>query len=182
MVPEDAAENTVMINRAPVLTLWGAVVAEELGFDADTALSLGKVLAGLNAQAKGRALGMYGPPKAHGGHVPRNVGLGEEFWIELCGRPLPAKNTEDGIRAVVKDKPVEPGAVRKYLEGKFGESLDAVRQAMKALAASFPPDELNEVAFELYEKFRPEIASGTRGWGQKGVLDLERVRALARKG
>jgi hypothetical protein len=23
-------------------------------------------------------------------------GRGEEFWIELCGRPVPAKNTEDG--------------------------------------------------------------------------------------
>ncbi len=180
-MPEDPAKNTVMINRAPVLALWGSVVAEELGFDADTALSLGKVLAGLNAQAKGRALGIYGPPKAHGRQAPRKVGLGEEFWIELCGRHLPAKNTEDGIRAVVKDKPVDPGSVQKYLETKFGESLDAVRQAMKALAGSFPPDELNEVAFELYEKFRPEIASGARGWGQKGVLDLERVRTLAGK-
>jgi hypothetical protein len=27
------ATTTVTINRAPVLTLWGAVVAERLGFD-----------------------------------------------------------------------------------------------------------------------------------------------------
>ena len=38
---------TVSINRAPVLTLWAAVVAERLGFDEDEALSLGKALAGL---------------------------------------------------------------------------------------------------------------------------------------
>ena len=32
----------VTINRAPVLTLWAAVVAERLGFSGDEALTLGK--------------------------------------------------------------------------------------------------------------------------------------------
>lgn len=175
------AKNAVMVNRAPVLTLWAAVVAERLGFESDTALSLGKVLAGLNAQAKGRALGIYSPPKAGEGERPRKVDLGEEFWVEICGRPLPAKKTEDGIRAVVKDKPVDPDSVRGYLESKFGQALGAVRNAMEELAASLKPEELNEVAFELYEEFRPEIASGTRGWGQKGVLDLDLIRSLAKR-
>ena len=26
--------------------------------------------------------------------------VGEQFWITLCDRPAPAKNTADGIRAV----------------------------------------------------------------------------------
>lgn len=43
---------TVTINRAPVLTLWAAVVAERLGFDHDEALTLGKAVAGLTAQSK----------------------------------------------------------------------------------------------------------------------------------
>ncbi len=38
------AENVVLINRAPVLTLWAAVVAEALGYERDTALTPGKVL------------------------------------------------------------------------------------------------------------------------------------------
>jgi hypothetical protein len=38
---------TISINRAPLLTLWAAAVAERLGFDEDEALSLGKALAGL---------------------------------------------------------------------------------------------------------------------------------------
>ena len=46
-------------NRAPVLTLWAAVVAERLGFNENEALSLGKALAGLNAQAKGRRFGIF---------------------------------------------------------------------------------------------------------------------------
>ena len=42
-------KDMVLINRAPVLTLWAAVVAERLGFNPDEALSLGKAVAGLNA-------------------------------------------------------------------------------------------------------------------------------------
>lgn len=34
----------VMINRAPVLTLWASAVAEMLGFDYDEALTLGRAL------------------------------------------------------------------------------------------------------------------------------------------
>ena len=43
------AESTVSVNRAAVLTLWAAVVAERLGFEAGEALSLGRAAAGLNA-------------------------------------------------------------------------------------------------------------------------------------
>lgn len=173
------AENTVMINRAPVLTLWGAVVAERMGYEADAALTMGKVLAGLNAQSKGRMLGIYGPPKGRGGITPKKVGLGEDFWVDLCGRGLPMQNTEQGARACVKDQPVDPAKVRKYLQGKFGDDLEAVRQAMAELAGSFEPDGLEELAYGLYEQFRPKIDRGRRGWGQKGVLDLDLIRSLA---
>lgn len=36
----------IVINRAPVLTLWAATVAERTGFERDEALSLGKAVAG----------------------------------------------------------------------------------------------------------------------------------------
>ena len=39
--------DTIEINRAPVLTLWIAVVAERMGHTWDTALTIGKVFAGL---------------------------------------------------------------------------------------------------------------------------------------
>jgi len=168
----------VMINRAPVLTLWGAVVAERLGYERDAALTFGKCLAGLNAQSKGRMLGIYGTRKGPDGGPPKKVGLGEEFWVEVCGRALPAKNTDDGVRAVVKDKPIEPGKVQKYLESKFGDDLQAVREAMADVAAALAPDALNDAAYGFYERFRPEIPKGKRGWGAKGVLDLDFVRSL----
>jgi hypothetical protein len=173
------AGKVVSVNRAPVLTLWAAVVAERLGYEPDTALTFGKAVAGLNAQSKGRMLGIFGPPKgAERGGPPKKAGLGEEFWVEVCGRGVPAKNTEQGVRAVVKDKPVEPDSVWRYLEGKFGEDLQDVRDAMAELADSYEPDELADAAYKLYEKFRPKIASGRRGWGQKGDLDLDAILGL----
>ena len=176
------AKQIVKMNRAPVLTLWAAVVAEVMGHDRDAALTLGKCVAGLNAQSKGRMLGIYGQPKApEMGGPPKKVGLGEDFWVEVCGRPVPAKNTEEGIRAVIKDKPIDPAGVRKYLEGKFGADLAPVREAMEALARAHGPEDLPAVAYGLYERFRPEIDRGKRGWGQKGDLDLDFIRSLARE-
>ena len=48
---------TITINRAPVLTLWAAVVAERLGYSRDEALTLGRAVAGMNAQSKAVHLG-----------------------------------------------------------------------------------------------------------------------------
>lgn len=173
------AENAIRINRAPVLTLWGVVVAHRMGFAHDEALTLGKAMAGLNAQSKGRSLGIFGPPKALEAGAPKRRGLGEEFWVELCGRAVPAKNTADGVRAVVKDQPINPAAVQRYLGSKFGEDFEAVRSAMEELAAAFEPEKLALAAYGLYEKFRPRIAAGVRGWGQAGELDLDLLRSLA---
>ncbi len=92
---------------------------------------------------------------------------------------MPAVNTDQGVRAVVKAEPIEPGAVERYLEGKFRESLPEVRKAMVELAKTFDGDELAQQAFGLYEEFRPAIPEGVGGWGAKGELDLGRIRKLA---
>lgn len=165
----------VVINRAPVLTLWTAVVAERLGYDARESLTLGKAVAGLTAQVKGRRLGVFE------GKTPKKSGLGEEFWIDICGRAVPAVETDDGIRAVVKDKPIDPEKVRKYLQAKFGEHLPHVRVAMQELAGSLNPSMLAGRAFELYAAFRPTIPKGARGWGRAGTLDLDYIRSLGRR-
>jgi hypothetical protein len=171
-------EHKILINRAPVLTLWATTVAERLGFDQDEALSLGKAVAGLNAQSKGQRLGIYKP-------VPQEIKKararkrGEEFLIEICGRQVPAINTPVGVRAVTKNQPIEAKGVERYLESKFGDSLDAARAAMRALAKAFRPEQLLKNAFSLYEQFRPAIPQGVRGWGAKGNLDIYRIRSLA---
>ena len=47
-------EQVVKINRAPVLTLWVAVVAEHQGFSKEAGLTFGKAISGMLAQSKGR--------------------------------------------------------------------------------------------------------------------------------
>ncbi len=168
----------ILINRAPVLTLWGEVVAERMGFDRPAALTLGKALAGLNAQAKGRMLGIYKAKPARSAGEAANGPRGEEFWVEICGRPLPAKRTDDGVRAVIGEKPIDPDSVERYLEEKFGERLEDARTAMRALAKASDKETLAAEAYSLYEKFRPRIPSGTKGWGAKGTLDLDLIRSL----
>src|SRR3954471_18256927 len=136
---------TLMVNRAPVLTLWGAVVAERLGFNWDEALSLGSAVAVLNAQSKGKRLGLF-KPGAKGTTKPP-VPPGEEFLLEVVGRPVPVRDTDDGIRAYIKGKPGVPAKVRRYLEQKFGDRLDDARAAMAAVAGSYKPAELADAAY-----------------------------------
>jgi hypothetical protein len=169
---------TISINRAPVLTLWAAVVAERLGFDEDEAISLGKALAGLTAQTKGRRLGIY-KPHEDGAKLAREKERGEELWIELLGRPIPAKNTDDGIGAVKGAQVIKPESARRYLQSKFGDDLGTVRSVTQRLAQSYGPKELAAQAFHLYERFRPEVAEGVKGWGAKGNLDLQIIEELA---
>src|SRR3954468_536326 len=99
------ATTTISINRAPVLTLWAAVVAQRLDFAEDEALTLGRAVAGLNAQAKGRRLGIFKPHQEKAKKV-REKEMGERFFIEVCGRAVPARNTTEGIRAIVKGRQV----------------------------------------------------------------------------
>src|SRR5262245_54020231 len=100
------ASRTISIYRAPVLTLWATVVAQRLGFDEDEALTLAKAVAGLNAQAKGRRLGIFKPHEEKAKKA-REKKPGERFWVEVLGRPVPATKTDDGIRAVRGGKPID---------------------------------------------------------------------------
>jgi hypothetical protein len=92
---------------------------------------------------------------------------------------VPAINTTDGVRAVIKNQPIEAKSVERYLESKFDESLGTARSAMRDLTKAFRPDQLLKSAFGLYEQFRPAIPEGVRGWGAKGNLDIDRIRSLA---
>jgi hypothetical protein len=174
------ASKIISINRAPVLTLWAAVVAERLGFRRDEAMSLGKALAVLNAQTKGRRLGIFKPHEEKP-HEARKKERGEEFWIELCGRPVPAKNTKDGIRAVKGAELIDADGAERYVASKFGNDLNAVRSAMENLAKAFPPKELADQCFQLYEQIRPSVPEGVKGCGAKGNLDLGLIERLAKE-
>jgi len=162
-----------------VLTLWAAVVAERLGYDRDEALTLGRAVAGLNAQSKREQL--EGGPAHAKTPKPRPPAGAKADRVELLGRSIPAIETPDGIRALERGQAAKPAAVERYLESKFGEALPAVRAAMTALARAIPRGPLSLRAYSLYERFRPAIPRGMRGWGAKGELDLDAIRALAKE-
>src|SRR4051794_25697170 len=168
----------IRINLAPVLTLWAAVVAERLGFDRDTALTLGQAVAGLSAYAKGVSLGILEPRPELVREQGDRLSEGERLHVDLLGRAVPVVRTPDGLRAMNKGKPGNPARIETYLAGKFGDQLDKATQAMARLAAAYEPGELHRRGFRLYEQFRPGVPAGESGWGAKGELDLAKVRAL----
>jgi hypothetical protein len=127
-------------------------------------------------------LGIYQPREPEADGAAGRKSRGDEGWITVCGKRVPARRTAEGLRAVTGDAVIQPASVWKYLEKAFGESLETAVTAMRELAAAYAPADLESRAFGLYEKFRPQIASGVSGWGQKGELDLDLVRRLARKG
>ena len=172
------ASTWIKINRAPVLTLWAAVVAERLGFDRPTALTLGQAVAGLNAYAKGVSLGIIEPRPELVRERGDQLAEGERLHVDLLGRAVPVVRTDDGLRAVSKGKPGNPAQIERYLAGKFGERLGDARQTMATLAAAHEPADLYRLGFRLYEQFRLAVPTGKSGWGAKGELDLRKVRAL----
>jgi hypothetical protein len=168
----------IPINRAPVLTLWAAVVAEQAGFDEAAALTLGQALAALNAQSKGRRLGIYDEKKETAQSKKKDKAPLRS--VTLLGREIPIVKTPRGVRAAVGGQAAKPESVRTYLDKRFGEHLDEARSALEDLARAFTPAQLETRGFSLYEKFRPQIPRGKRGWGAKGELDLALVRRLAK--
>jgi hypothetical protein len=104
----------------------------------------------------------------------------ETFRVEILSRTVPAINTEDGIRAALKGKPISPPSVERYLEGKFGDDLDRVMKAMQKLAKAYKPNELAIAAYPLYEQVRPVLPAGVKGWGAAGDLDLGLIESMAR--
>jgi hypothetical protein len=176
------AANKIPINRAPVLTLWAVVVAERSGYDPETALTLGKSLAGLNAQSKGQRLGIYGPKPEDTKHNESSsqAKAPAPEKPRLLGREIPVVETPRGLRASAAGQAITPESVQSYLEKKFGDSLPEARRAMELLAKSFTASQLESRAFSLYEKFRPVIPEGRKGWGAKGELDLDLIRSLVK--
>ncbi len=170
----------ITVNRAPVLTLWAAVVAERLGFTWDEALTLGRAVAGLNAYSKGVRLGLFQPTPEAERERRSKARHGEAVDVDLLHRAVPAMQTPEGLRALNRERAISPDSAERYLHGKFGGNFDNARRAMTELARSLPPEVLADRAYALYERFRPEVPPGVGGWGAAGTLDLGVVERLAR--
>lgn len=175
----DREPNEIRVNRAPFLTLWASVVARRLGYDENEALTLGRAVAGLAAQSKGRRLGIYQPrPEAEREKTrKKRETIGEER-VEVMGRLVPCVRTGIGLRALSNTSPTDPESIRRYLRGRFKEDLAAVESRLMALAMTYAPQALDQEAMNVYMSLRPNVPKGRKGWGKAGLLDMNAIDRL----
>jgi len=103
------------VNRAPVLTLWAAVVAEVLGFEHDEALTLGRAVTGLIAYSKGVSLGLFQPtPTGRGGRRGERCPI-HSFYFPLFSFLIPAENAPKQTQDLVL-KSLDPKFSLLYIE------------------------------------------------------------------
>ena len=180
--PEDDEGAKIIINRALVLQLWSACVTHflypELAWT--TCLSAGSAISTICAVAKGRSIGTV-PEKDESEEKEKKRHNAKKKQkdlndIEVMHFKLRLK---DGLALVgssdTKGKPGNEEALKK----KFGDGeYDKAREAFEEVLQSWKgeEEELNKKAFGHYEKFRPEVKSGQKGWGRKGELSLETVK------
>ena len=128
----DSALGPICVNRAPVLTLWAAAVAERLGHPPDTALSLAGAVAGTAVRARARRLGIAATrDHAKDAAAPSKP----KDTTRLLGREVQLTHDADGVvlADAGKGKPAPAAPVAAYIAKAFGGHLGEVRAAMAAL-------------------------------------------------
>jgi hypothetical protein len=122
----------IRVNRAPVLTLWAAIVAERLGHPTDTALTLGRAVAGSAARVKARNIGREERKSNRDANTTRLAKVHATAPVLLLGKTIRLLPTEDGtLRAADVDQPTDHTAVERYLAKALGVRLSDVRAAME---------------------------------------------------
>ncbi|OQU99065.1 hypothetical protein CLAIMM_04758 [Cladophialophora immunda] len=186
-LPPAQTSKPVVINRAPVLQLWAACVSQALypALPWSTHLSIGSAISTLCAISKGRAIGLIDKPsddpaeRAEKERKKRAAEEGADDEVNVMRFRLLLK----GDGAIVSGKPHK--ANEELLRAKFGQGggyeriKRAMEEAIKSWKKKGQEKELNVKAFHMYEEFRPSVQRGQGGWGRKGELSPEKIRAVA---
>ena len=100
--------------------------------------------------------------------------------VRVMGFELHLKG--EGVVLGGREKEVEEGG----LVGKFGgrEGYERVKGVMQESLERWRGEEgeLSGRAFGMYEKFRPSVPRGKRGWGRKGELNLAELESVIKGG
>ena len=115
--------DTVNISRAPVLTLWAAVVAEQPGFDRAASLTLGQAVAGKSAYVKGVTLGIIELKPELVRERAKQLGEGEQLFVGLLGKPAGCGDSRWAKRRG-QGQSGNPARIEKYLAANFDDRLD----------------------------------------------------------
>ena len=183
--PESQAttDKPILINRAPVLTLWAACVTNFLhpSLSWPASLSAGAAIATLCAISKGRSIGKVDAKDESSEQEEKkqhDKAKQTSETVEVMSFPLSLNKEQNAVLVSGKPKPQS----EKTLVSKFGgeEAYGAVKAAMEEALSTWEGDgdELDGKAFHMYEKFRPTVPSGGKGWGRKGELKVEKIREV----
>ena len=139
-------------------------------------MTFGRAIATRFAKTKGLSLGVIASSQ-----YPQRVGKFSVDEAKALGQMLHVIWTREGMRACDDEgHAISSLSALRYLQNAFGNALAGVKAAMKELADSYTdPELLDSEAYALYTHFRPSVASREAGWGAKGDLDLNRLKALA---
>ncbi|SGY67428.1 BQ5605_C004g02774 [Microbotryum silenes-dioicae] len=158
---EALLKKSCITNRAPVMTAWATVVAERLGFRRQEALSIAQVYTDMNATSKGVSLGIMKDSA-----LDLHIGSSQPF-VDIMGRKVPVLSTATGEwRAITKGVVADPQKAFAYVQRAFRQQMGAIVGAMRLLAQSYDPIELNNKGYGLYIEFRPEV----KEWGERAEL------------
>lgn len=178
----------ISINRAPVLQLWSACVAQHLypSLPWSTCISAGSAISTICAVAKGRAIGTISErdDSDEKTRKRREAKKQQRDFKEIHVMHFNLK-LKDGLALVGSEQKGKP-ANEDALEKKFGEEeYRRVKQCLEDALGSWGEDDdeqLDKQAFHFYEKFRPTVKGGQKGWGRNGELSLENVKSVVQKG
>jgi hypothetical protein len=171
------SEDSILINRAPVLELWAATVTSLLypKISWETSLSAGSAISTLCAISKGRAIGAIEKKDPATTTKKQRKEQPDDQLDELEVMGFHLKLT-DG-QALVGDKPKkanESALVKKFGEEAYERVKAAFTETLQLWTGQ--EEELNARAFHYYEDFRPTVPKGQKGWGRKGILNLQTVK------
>ena len=91
----------------------------------------------------------------------------------FVARPLYQTATSQW-RALSSGAPVAPTSAFSYISRALRQTAPHIVGALRLLAASYSPSELNEKGFALYAEFRP----ASEGWGQRGEVRCSAILGL----
>jgi len=170
------SKDDILINRAPVLELWAATVTSFLYPQVSwkTSLSAGSAISTLCAISKGRAIGTIDKPDSSTEGKKRQRPKSDELEeLDVMGFNLKMKNEEALVGGNPK-KANEQVLIRKFGEDAYKRTKESFQDALRSWSGQ--EEELNSQAFHCYEVFRPTVPKGQKGWGRKGILNLQTAK------
>lgn len=178
---ESETKDIIFINRAPVLDLWASCVTRFMYPDLEwkTCLSAGSAISALCAVAKGKAIGTVGDRSEASKDDSKQKKEGDDTEnISVMSFNLQVR---DGLVLVGGNRKKDNEEAQRK---KFGaDEYERLKGVFKEVLSTWKDDRegLHKIAFGFYEKFRPNVAAGQKGWGRKGELSLSKIREVARK-